>query len=248
MRLGRRPPGPRARADGGDEFSDGLSDGEIERRIRGSFEGQAPAVSTSGSGPSSSSGKAEKPSAGRRSWEIMQRWGALAKAAEEARWGNDDPLSQLRRAVVLGGGSFGTAMACALARRGPHVDVVLVVRDPALCTDICGSPDPAGPPGRNTRYLPDHDLPRNVRAVTSAAEAFADTSSGGGADSNGGGPVGLVVHAVPVQHSRILLTGLRDVLPGDVPVFCLSKGLEVASGGLTMDEASVAFVGGGGSC
>lgn len=59
-------------------------------------------------------------------------------------------------------------------------------------------------------------LPRNVRATTDAQEAIAGAS--------------YAVHAVPVQHSRAFLSGVREVLPPKVPIVCVSKGLEVGSG------------------
>jgi hypothetical protein len=62
----------------------------------------------------------------------------------------------------------------------------------------------------------DFKLPPNVRATTDAAEAISGAS--------------YAVHAVPVQHSRAFLTSIRDVLPKDVPIICVSKGLEVGSG------------------
>jgi glycerol-3-phosphate dehydrogenase (NAD+) len=40
------------------------------------------------------------------------------------------------------------------------------------------------------------------------------------------------VHAVPVQHSRAFLTSIKEVLPKDVPIVCVSKGLEVGSGSM----------------
>ena len=43
------------------------------------------------------------------------------------------------------------------------------------------------------------------------------------------------VHAVPVQHSRAFLEGVRDVLPPTTPIVCVSKGLEVGTG-LMMSE------------
>jgi glycerol-3-phosphate dehydrogenase (NAD+) len=55
-----------------------------------------------------------------------------------------------------------------------------------------------------------------VRATTDAAEAIAGAQ--------------YAVHAVPVQHSRSFLSGVREVLPKDVPIICVSKGLEVGSG------------------
>lgn len=62
----------------------------------------------------------------------------------------------------------------------------------------------------------DFQLPRNVRATTDATEAITGAS--------------YAVHAVPVQHSRAFLTSIKDVLPKDVPIICVSKGLEVGTG------------------
>lgn len=64
-------------------------------------------------------------------------------------------------------------------------------------------------------------LPVNVRATTDAAEAIAGAS--------------YAVHAVPVQHSRAFLEGIRDVLPPGVPIVCVSKGLEVGTGAMMSD-------------
>jgi glycerol-3-phosphate dehydrogenase len=52
----------------------------------------------------------------------------------------------------------------------------------------------------------------------------ATTDMGEAADA------GYAVHAVPVQHSRAFLEGIRDVLPPSVPIVCVSKGLEVGTG------------------
>ncbi len=56
-------------------------------------------------------------------------------------------------------------------------------------------------------------LPPNVRATTNAAEAITGAQ--------------YAVHAVPVQSSRAFLVGVRDLLPPNVPIICVSKGLEV---------------------
>ena len=61
----------------------------------------------------------------------------------------------------------------------------------------------------------DFKLPPNVRASTDPAEAAAAS---------------YAVHAVPVQHSRAFLEGIKDVLPPSVPIVCVSKGLEVGTG------------------
>ncbi len=40
-----------------------------------------------------------------------------------------------------------------------------------------------------------------------------------------------MVHAVPVQGSRMFLAAIRDALPASTPLLCVSKGLEVGSTG-----------------
>jgi glycerol-3-phosphate dehydrogenase (NAD+) len=52
----------------------------------------------------------------------------------------------LAQVVVFGGGSFGTAMGCALARQKSQLDVTLLLRDPYVCRDI-------NEQHVNTRYL-----------------------------------------------------------------------------------------------
>ncbi len=59
-------------------------------------------------------------------------------------------------------------------------------------------------------------MPTNVRATTLASEAIIGAQ--------------YAVHAVPVQSSRAFLHAIKDVLPANVPIICVSKGLEVGSG------------------
>ena len=99
-------------------------------------------------------------------------------------------------------------MATLLARNKDSLEVVLVLRDTATCEAI-------NTRHVNERYLPAFTLPPNVRATTEAAEALV------GAD--------YIVHAVPVQQSFKFLHSLRDVIPPQTPLLCLSKGLEVGT-------------------
>ncbi|WIA37003.1 hypothetical protein OEZ86_008240 [Tetradesmus obliquus] len=140
------------------------------------------------------------------SWDALMRW---SKTFSKRSGSGLSPIEAADKVVVFGGGSFGTAMGSSLALKKPQLDVVLLLRDPYLCKDINSS-------HCNTKYLPGFTLPRNVRATTDAAEAIAGAQ--------------YAVHAVPVQHSRAFLTGVREVLPKDVPIICVSKGLEVGSG------------------
>jgi glycerol-3-phosphate dehydrogenase (NAD+) len=168
----------------------------------------APPAESEGGAPSERSVGAAHVSAEERqsvkeTWDKLLSWADAQKAAQ-----TDDVLAATNKVVVLGGGSFGTAMATLLARNKASLDVILLVRDPktvdAINTRHC-----------NERYLPTHTLPSNVRASTNAAEALA------GAD--------YIVHAIPVQQSSAVLARLRDAIPPHVPILCLSKGLEIGT-------------------
>ncbi|KAH8086752.1 NAD-dependent glycerol-3-phosphate dehydrogenase [Aureococcus anophagefferens] len=67
------------------------------------------------------------------------------------------------KGVILGGGSFGLAMACVLGRAG--VPATLLVRSRA-------DADAVNARGRHPKYLPDVDLPEGTRATADAAEAL----------------------------------------------------------------------------
>jgi glycerol-3-phosphate dehydrogenase (NAD+) len=141
----------------------------------------------------------------RSSWNQLMRWSKMWRTREQAI----DVKAGLQKVVVFGGGSFGTAMGACLARDNPWLQVTLLLRDPYLCKDINHS-------HVNTRYLKDWKLPSNVTATTSAAEAITGAQ--------------YAIHAVPVQHSRAFLTGIKDLIPPNLPLISVSKGLEVSSG------------------
>jgi glycerol-3-phosphate dehydrogenase (NAD(P)+) len=105
------------------------------------------------------------------------------------------------RAVVVGGGSWGTAFARLLAEHG-HA-VTLACRDPEQARAISET-------GRNPRYLPDVDL-GEVQAVALPDLPEAD----------------LFVMAVP-SHA---FGDVADTLPEGPPVLNLTKGLDPAAGG-----------------
>ena len=105
------------------------------------------------------------------------------------------------RAVVVGGGSWGTAFAHVLANR--EHDVVLACRDAEQARTIAET-------ARNPRYLPTCDL-RGVGAATIAEAPVADAD--------------LVVVAVP---SAVFGEVVR-ALPGEAPILSLTKGLDPAT-------------------
>jgi glycerol-3-phosphate dehydrogenase (NAD(P)+) len=106
------------------------------------------------------------------------------------------------KAVVVGGGSWGTAFARVLADRGHHV--TLACRDPEQARSINET-------GRNPRYARSVDL-SGIEAVA-VDRAPIEASE-------------LVVLAVPSRAFADVAAGLD----GDAPVLSLTKGLDPASG------------------
>lgn len=107
---------------------------------------------------------------------------------------------------LLGGGSWGTAVAALVSRNAP---ITLWARDAETVADINQN-------RRNSRYLPDVTLPAAMHATASMAEAVA------GAD--------VLVMGVPSHSFRDVLIEARDHLRPWVPVISLTKGLELSSG------------------
>lgn len=146
----------------------------------------------------------------RNSWARLMRWSRNLRQREAAR-ANEVRLEKI---VVFGGGSFGTAMGCALAKLHPRLEVVLLLRDPYLCKDINDK-------HYNTRYLPEYQLPDRVKATTSAESALSGAQ--------------YAIHAVPVQHSRTFLTGIKQYIDPSLPIISVSKGIEVSTGKVMSD-------------
>lgn len=106
---------------------------------------------------------------------------------------------------MLGAGSWGTAVATICAGSAP---TILWARRPELASEI-------GSRHRNAAYLPDLELPAELDATASIAQAVTDAA--------------LVVMAVPSHGFRdILEQAAPGVAPG-VPVISLAKGLEQGS-------------------
>ena len=112
----------------------------------------------------------------------------------------------MKRAAVLGAGSWGTTFAKVLADAG--CDVALHARRPELVQAISAD-------GENRDYLPGIRLPSAVRATGDAAEALD------GAD--------VVVLAVPSQSLRENLTAWTPLLPPDATLLSLMKGIELGT-------------------
>ena len=112
----------------------------------------------------------------------------------------------MSRVGVIGGGAFGTAMACVLRRRG-H-EVALWAREAEVVEAINRE-------RVNRVFLRDVPLPPGVVATTDFADAVRDAA--------------FVLLAPPAQHMRAVTTQLRPHLPAGVPVVTCSKGLEQRS-------------------
>jgi glycerol-3-phosphate dehydrogenase (NAD(P)+) len=105
--------------------------------------------------------------------------------------------------AVLGGGSWGTTVAALTAR---NVPVTLWARNPATVDEINRE-------HRNSTYLPDAQLPNNLRATNDIGEAVANAD--------------VVVMGIPSQNFRSVLLEVRKYLRAWVPVISLTKGLEL---------------------
>lgn len=104
----------------------------------------------------------------------------------------------MSRLAVVGAGSWGTALAIALAPRFDRVQ--LWGRDPEFMAALSARRE-------NARYLPGFRLPDNVESTT-GMEMDAD----------------FVLNVVPSQHTREIFTGLK--LPGRARLVSASKGIE----------------------
>jgi glycerol-3-phosphate dehydrogenase (NAD(P)+) len=108
-----------------------------------------------------------------------------------------------RSVAVLGGGSWGTALAVHLGRIG-HT-VTLWARDGALAADMRAR-------RANAVYLPDVTLPATVTITERLAEAVRD--------------VHLVVSAIPSHGCRAVIHDAAAFLPRDAVLVSATKGLE----------------------
>lgn len=112
------------------------------------------------------------------------------------------------QALVVGAGSWGTALAAALAERG--LNVQFWGRDPELMAEIQTT-------RRNSRYLPDLILPENVQA-TSSLQDVAEAEL-----------VMLVVPSKALRETARQLALLPALKQARVLVSC-AKGIELDSG------------------
>jgi glycerol-3-phosphate dehydrogenase (NAD(P)+) len=107
---------------------------------------------------------------------------------------------------IIGGGAFGTAMACVVARGG-H-EVLLWAREPEVVASINAE-------RANPHFLADTRLPEGIRATADLAEAAGASE--------------LVLMAAPAQHVRTVAGAMKPALRRGAIVVGCSKGIERGS-------------------
>lgn len=125
------------------------------------------------------------------------------------------------RTAVLGAGAWGTTYAKVLADAGN--DVTIWARREQVAAAIREY-------GTNPDYLSTVRLPERVTATSDPEQALKGC--------------GLVVLALPAQTVRDNLTGWRDLLPPDVTLVSLAKGIELGTS-RRMSEVIVEVTGAG---
>lgn len=106
------------------------------------------------------------------------------------------------RVTVLGGGSFGTAMANIASRNG--CDTMIWIRDEAAAAELNAT-------HINTRYLPDYPLDANLRAETNLEKAVRDRD--------------IVLVAIPSHSFRNVLKQIKPFISAQA-IVSLTKGIE----------------------
>jgi glycerol-3-phosphate dehydrogenase (NAD(P)+) len=116
-------------------------------------------------------------------------------------------MSDSRSVAVLGAGSWGTALAVQLARNG--VPTTLWGRTPQLVVDMASA-------RRNTRYLPDLDLPDTLQLSAMVEPTVRDAGS--------------VLIAVPSHAFAALLDTIAPWVAPDTGIAWATKGFDPGSG------------------
>jgi glycerol-3-phosphate dehydrogenase (NAD(P)+) len=111
-------------------------------------------------------------------------------------------VSRPIQVTVLGAGSWGTTVAALAAG---NTRTILWARDPEVAAEVQADQ-------RNSRYLPDLELPSELRATASLTDAVAEAD--------------VLVVGVPSHGIRAVLEEARSVVRPWIPIVSLAKGLE----------------------
>ena len=110
----------------------------------------------------------------------------------------------MSRIAVIGAGSWGTALAVSLARRGGH-HLSLWAHAPAHAAELTET-------GENLRYLPGFILPLGIQITSKLIQAIE------GAD--------IILCVTPSQHLRAVMTEIAPTLQPHQVLLSASKGIE----------------------
>jgi len=111
----------------------------------------------------------------------------------------------VKRIAILGGGSWGTALAIVLSRTHKPHEISLWVRDAGLAESIrCDR--------ENKTYLPGHKVPDSVQITHDPATALQGAN--------------VVVGAIPAAHARSVYQRVVPYLTRGTPIVSATKGLE----------------------
>ena len=107
---------------------------------------------------------------------------------------------------VLGGGSWGTALALSLAKKGHDIDIWM--RDKKQCEDMNYTRE-------NIKYLPGVVIPNNIRATNDLEKAISNKE--------------ILISAVPTQSVRDNIKNMKQYINKDQIIVNVSKGIEIGS-------------------
>lgn len=111
----------------------------------------------------------------------------------------------MRKIVIIGGGSWGTALASVLAHN--KNEVLIYLRDEKTCEEINSR-------HVNTRYLPEVKLNEKITATTNLND-IADRD--------------FIVFAVPTQNIRYVLDSISHMISHDAILVNVAKGIEIGT-------------------
>ena len=113
----------------------------------------------------------------------------------------------MSRIAVIGAGSWGTALAISLARRGGH-ELSLWAHSPSHAEELADT-------GENRRYLPGFVLPADIRITSSLNDAIAEAQ--------------IVLCVTPSQALRSVMEQIAPRLTPQQVLLSASKGIEEKS-------------------
>lgn len=109
----------------------------------------------------------------------------------------------MNKSTVLGGGSWGTALARELANKG--IDTTLYIRDEKQVEELKST-------GMNNKYLPGVELPNNLKYTSDFDEAIRESK--------------FIISAVPTGAVRETFKKLSGKLDKDTIIINVAKGIE----------------------